>query len=114
MDKVSCGDMRQALSFFRTFLLSENTDVAEMLEIEQAANLRNDHYEIPFHHVIKSIILQNSRVYSMDNSPIMNLFEFDPMKSDSHFLNIRVLRCTCITDLVNTPFMGEASLTLMG
>ena len=91
IDKVSCGDMRQALSFFRTFLLSGNTDVAEMLEIEQSATLRNDHYEIPFHHVIKSIILQNSRLYSMDSSPIMNLFEFDPMKSDSHFLNIRVL-----------------------
>jgi len=91
IDKISCGDMRQALSFFRIFLLSGNTDVAEMLEIEQRALIKGAHYEVPFHHVIKSIILQNSRLYSMDKSLILNLFDFDPLKSDSHFMRLRVL-----------------------
>jgi hypothetical protein len=93
LDDVSGRDMRTALGFFRTFLVSGNTDVAEMLGIEEVATRRGrgSHYEIPVHHVIKSIILQHSTLYSMTNSPVLNLFDFDPNISDSHFLNLHIL-----------------------
>lgn len=57
MDDVSGRDMRTALGFFRTFLQSGNTDVEEMLKIEDDVATGGDHFEIPVHHVIKSIIL---------------------------------------------------------
>ena len=91
MDDVSGRDMRTALGFFRTFLQSGNTDVEEMLKIEQDVVMGGDHFEIPIHHVIKSIILQHSTLYSMSNSPVLNLFDFDANISDSHFLNLHLL-----------------------
>ncbi len=91
LDDVSGRDMRKALDFFRTFLVSGNTDVAEMLGIEEVASRRHGHYEIPVHHVVRSIILQHSTLYSMTHSPIMNLFDFDSNISDSYFLNLQIL-----------------------
>jgi KaiC/GvpD/RAD55 family RecA-like ATPase/2-hydroxy-3-keto-5-methylthiopentenyl-1-phosphate phosphatase len=81
--EISGGDMRTALYFFRTFLVSGNTDVDEML--------RRPLYQIPFHHVIKSIILEHSRLYRMTSSKIMNIFDFNPAHGKSHFLNLRIL-----------------------
>lgn len=34
IDEISGGDMRTALYFFRSFLLSGNTDVGEMLSLD--------------------------------------------------------------------------------
>jgi len=93
MMDISGGDMRLALHFFRTFLVSGNTDVDEMLMID----LRDREqgfiygYQIPFHHVIKSIILEHSRLYSSTRSRIMNLFDLNPECSNSQFLNLHVL-----------------------
>jgi hypothetical protein len=91
IDDASGRDMRQALSFFRTFMVSGNTNVNEMLEVEAEADRRRDHYEIPLHHVIRSIILHNSLLYSTKTSPIFNLFNFNANFSDSHFLYLHIL-----------------------
>ena len=91
IDDVSGKDMRRALDFFRTFLVSGNTDVDEMLRIEAEAERTKDHYDIPVHHVVKSIILQHSTLYANKNSPVLNLFDFDPNYSDSHFTHLRIL-----------------------
>jgi hypothetical protein len=84
MNEVSGGDMRVALHFFRTFLVSGNTDISEMLRIGLG-------YKIPFHHVIKSIILEHSRLYSASTSRIMNMFTLNPKYCTSHFLHLRIL-----------------------
>ena len=95
IDEVSGGDMRLALDFFRTFLVSGNTNISEMMRIdedvkEQSGGRRR--YQIPFHHVIKSIILEHSRLYSSSQSRIMNLFELNSAYAESHFLHLRILR----------------------
>jgi KaiC/GvpD/RAD55 family RecA-like ATPase len=92
---ISGGDMRAALYFFRTFLVSGNTDVGEMLYINELNSERGlGLYEIPFHHVLKSIILEHSRLYRMSQSKIMNTFEFNS-RAKSHFLNLRILNYLC-------------------
>lgn len=92
MDEISGGDMRQALYFLSTFLLSGNTDVEEMLRIERYARKKKiNGYQIPFHHVIKSIILEHSMLYSSSRSRIMNLFAVNPEYTNSHFLHLRIL-----------------------
>ena len=92
IDDISGGNMRLALNFFRIFLVSGNTDVNEMLMIEHRQREQGDRgYNIPFHHVIKSIILEHSRLYSGTRSRIMNLFDINPEYTNSHFLHLRVL-----------------------
>lgn len=92
IDDISGGDMRLALHFFATFLVSGNTDVDEMLRIERDSRARGKWgYQIPFHHVIKSIMLEHSRLYSCTRSRIMNLFEVDLEHTESHFIHLHVL-----------------------
>lgn len=92
INEMSGGNMRLALDFFRTFLVSGNTDVGEMLDIDRQDRERGGiGYQIPFHHAIKSIILENSRIYSESRSKVMNLFGLSPEYSSSHFLNLRIL-----------------------
>ncbi len=93
INEVSGGDMRAALSFFRTFLVSGNTDVEEMLTLNDNDLAKGfPGYEIPFHHVIKSVILEHSRLYQMSRSKILNVFDFNSaVGSTSHFTNIRLL-----------------------
>jgi len=80
MNEVSGGNMRTALDFFRTFLISGNTDITEMLRIDADPRKRGPFgYQIPFHHVIKSIILEHSRLFSRSRSRIMNLFDLNPL-----------------------------------
>lgn len=89
---ISGNDMRLALYFFRTFLISGNTDVDEMLD-KDSDNAKKGlgRYQIPFHHVIKSIVLEHSKLYQVTPSKIMNLFDFDPSCGTSHFLSLRIL-----------------------
>ena len=90
-DDVSGGDMRLALRYFRAFVSSGNTDIREMIEKEKEERRYGEHYEIPFHHFVKSIILQQSRIFATGKSPILNLFDFNQELSDSYFLNLRIL-----------------------
>jgi len=92
IEDTSGGDMRTALRFFNTFLLSGNTDVDEMLtkETQERDSGSTRGYQLPIHHVVKSIILEHSRLYSMTRSRIMNLFEV-VTESYSHFLHLRLL-----------------------
>ena len=92
MDQMSGGDMRTALHFFRTFLVSGNTDVNDMLARDardRANGLQG--YFVPFHHVVKSVILEHSRLYSSPPSRIMNVFHVNPHYTNSHFLHLRLL-----------------------
>jgi len=92
IDDVSGGNMRLALDIFTTFLVSGNTDIDAMLTIEQRErNTKGEGYQIPFHHVIKSIILGYSIVYASSRSRIMNLFDVNPQHTNSHFLHLRIL-----------------------
>jgi len=93
MMDISGGDMRVALHFFRTFLVSGNTDVDEMLTIDFRDREQGFPYgyQIPFHHVIKSIILEHSRLYSSTRSRIMNLFDLNPECTNCQFLNLHIL-----------------------
>lgn len=92
MDDISGGDMRLALRFLRIFLVSGNTDVNEMLRIDHYDREQGGMgYQIPFHHVIKSIILEHSRLYSSSRSRIMNLFDVNSKHTNSHFLHLRIL-----------------------
>jgi len=89
---VSGGNMRLALRFFTTFLVSGNTDVEEMLSIEHRQREEGGGgYQLPFHQVIKSIILEHSRLYSSSRSRIMNVFYVNPQHTNSHFLHLRIL-----------------------
>lgn len=94
INDISGGDMRQALRLFNQFMLSGNTNIDEMFEIE----LRTPngappylHYQIPIHHFIKSIILGDYRYYGTNRSFVMNSFQVNPTYSNSHFNYCRVL-----------------------
>lgn len=108
LEDISGGNMRLALYFFNIFLVSGNTDVHEMLTIENTARSNQDRYgyQIPIHHVIRSIILEHSRLYSSSRSRIMNVFNFDPETSNSHFLHLRILQYLC-NRLSNEPAEGR-------
>jgi len=92
INDISGGDMRTALRFFTTFLVSGNTDVDEMLGIEnRQRELGEIGYQIPLHHVIRSIMLEHSMLYSSSRSRIMNLFNVNPEHTSSHFVHLRIL-----------------------
>jgi hypothetical protein len=95
INDVSGGNMRQALRFIDAFMTSGNTDVDEMINVE--ANLPPGsapeiHYQIPLHHIIKSIVLEDHKYYSSSNSNIMNLFQVNPQYTNSHFTHLRILK----------------------
>jgi KaiC/GvpD/RAD55 family RecA-like ATPase len=93
IEDVCGGDMREALRLFKTFLVSGNTNVDEMLSIESSARKQGKMgYQVPLHHFVKSIVLEHSRLYSKKHSRIMNLFDTNSEYSNSHFLNLRILR----------------------
>lgn len=84
---VSGGDRREALRFINTFCVSGNTNMDEMFYIFD----KQGFYDIPFHHVIKSIMLGDSRYYRSANSPVMNVFDINPSLTFSHFLHLHIL-----------------------
>jgi len=86
--------MRQALRFINTFMTSGNTDVDEMISIESNIPPESPpvrHYQIPLHHIIKSIILEDYKYYTSSHSNIMNLFQVNPQYTNSHFMHLRIL-----------------------
>ncbi len=94
MNDISGGDMRQALRLFNQFMMSGNTDVNEMFEIELSISPKappHRHYQIPLHHIIKSIILGDYRYYGGARSYIMNLYQVNPNYSNSHFIFLHIL-----------------------
>jgi hypothetical protein len=81
------GNMRLALEYFATFLLSGATYVDKMLGIfrEQGG------YTIAFHEFIKSIMIDDRYYYSDSKSKILNVFNCGSERNSSHFTAIRVL-----------------------
>lgn len=95
IDDICGGDIRESLRFFSMFMTSGNTDLNEMFSIEKRENPFEEPwgigYTVPYHHVVKSIMLKNSIYYSIDYSPVMNIFDVNPQYSNSHFNLLRIL-----------------------
>ncbi|MFX0206664.1 MAG: hypothetical protein ACFFDT_11820 [Candidatus Hodarchaeota archaeon] len=94
IDDISGGNMRQALRFFNTYMTSGNTDVEEMISIELNVPPNSPpahHYQIPLHHMVRSIILEDYRYYTSSHSHIMNVFQVNPQYTNSHFIHLRIL-----------------------
>lgn len=103
---VSGGDMREALRFVTTFCISGNTNVAEMLNIYDRNEVMGGKgfYDIPFHHVIKSIMLGDFRYYRGERSDVLNVFDLNPTISNVQFLFLHILsylndQVNCFSDL---------------
>jgi len=92
INAISGWNMRDALNFFGTYLVSGNTDVGEMLDTDTlSAKPSGTRYQIPLHHFVRSIALENSMLYSEATSMVMNLFSVNPELTNSHFIHMRVL-----------------------
>jgi len=92
INAISGWNMRDALNFFGTYLVSGNTDVGEMLDIDTlSAKPSGTRYQIPLHHFVRSIALENSMLFSEATSMVMNLFSVNPELTNSHFIHMRVL-----------------------
>lgn len=87
INSMCFGNMRLALEYFATFLLSGATYVDKMLGIyrEQGG------YTIAFHEFIKSIMVNDRYYYSDSKSKILNVFNCSSEKNSSHFSAIRIL-----------------------
>jgi hypothetical protein len=94
INDVSGGNMREALRFINSFMTSGNTDIEEMIGIESnlpSGSPEYAHYQIPLHHIIKSIVLEDHKYYSSSRSHIMNLFQINPQYTYSHFIHLKIL-----------------------
>lgn len=88
ISKTSGGNMRRALDLFSRFLVSGNTKVKEILDVCR----REGSYTIAEHQFVKSIVLDNLRYYSEEQSYLMNVFNFDTELASSHFLKLKILK----------------------
>lgn len=73
---------------FSAFLLSGHTNTDEYI----ATFIKQNSYEVPFHHLFRSIAHENRRYYDSSKSYIENLFSLDEDGFYSHFQRIRLLR----------------------
>ncbi|MCJ7633102.1 hypothetical protein MUP77_12010, partial [Candidatus Bathyarchaeota archaeon] len=88
IESIAGANMRKGLDMFNLFLISGNTKVNEMLKY-----LRNQgSYTIAYHHVMRSIILGESKYYSSERSHVMNVFDINPNNTSSHFLHLKILK----------------------
>ena len=111
---VSGGDMREALRFVTTFCVSGNTNVKEMLDIYDRNQLieGTGSYDIPFHHVIKSIMLGDFRYYRGERSDVLNVFDLNPTISNIQFLFLHIL--SYLKDQVNCFSELDTGYILIG
>jgi len=93
INDVSGGDKRQALRFINSFMTSGNTDIEEMMTVEESIAQKEltRHYQIPLHHFVKSIMLEDSMYFSSSRSSFINLFHVNPQYTNSHFIHLRIL-----------------------
>lgn len=89
IDSVSVGNMRDALRMFNNFIVSGNTNIKEIFSKYE----KSGGYQLAYHQFIKSIILGEYRYYIQERSQLMNVFDFDPSLTDSHFHILRILKC---------------------
>lgn len=82
-EKISSGNMRNALEIFRTFATSGHTKLPRTLVSKSQ--------KIHSHEVLKSIGLSNYINYSSDTSKILNLFRIYQDGFYSHFITLRIL-----------------------
>jgi hypothetical protein len=81
---VSNGDMRYALSMFKQFVSSGNTNVNKILRVGGG-------YIVPFHEFAKSAVLGSRRFYRSSLSHIVNLFIRSSVRNASHLTACRLL-----------------------
>jgi hypothetical protein len=89
IESICYGNMRLALDMFNTFLVSGATDADKILRIYT----RYEHYTVPLHEFIKSVILRDRRYYKETNdNPIMNIFDCGLERNSSHFTGLRLIK----------------------
>jgi KaiC/GvpD/RAD55 family RecA-like ATPase len=90
---VSGGDMREALRFVTTYFVSGNTNVKEMLDKYDRNEIIEGigSYDIPLHHVVKSIMLGDFKYYRGERSDVLNVFDVNPTVSNVQFLFLHLL-----------------------
>jgi hypothetical protein len=87
LESIALGNLRDSLDFFRTFLLSENTDTSKIISFMRDG----EKYLVPDHEFIKSIALGSKQFFSEIESPILNLFSIMDMQTPSYFTKFRIL-----------------------
>ncbi len=87
IDRISVGNMREALRMFNNFIISGNTNIKDIF----SKHAQSGEYQISYHQFIKSIILGEYRYYSQERSHLMNVFDFDPSITDSCFNLLKIL-----------------------
>lgn len=94
VNNISGGNIRQALEYFSIFMTSGNTNVANIFRVETAVPenaLQEDHYQIPHHDILSSIIIGDNKFYHSNKSHILNLFQVLAPSSISHFIHLKIL-----------------------
>ena len=77
------GDVRQALEFFKSFLISGYTNVYEIAKIK--------HWTFNIHQVVKPMMIPNRIFYDETLSRIPNIFRLRNETNSSHFTGLRIL-----------------------
>ncbi|MBX3246523.1 MAG: hypothetical protein KF901_05010 [Myxococcales bacterium] len=95
LERTCVGNTRRALTMFRRFLRSGNTDVAKVLGIarENIARGKRVPYFVPFHEFTKSVMLDDRLHYREGETEdeILNVFGIANTIPTSHFTALRVL-----------------------
>ncbi len=84
---LSNGDMRVALSWFRDFMSSGNTDVEKIVNIVK----KTGEYTVGLHEFVKSAVLAARRYYSASKSHVVNLFARSSTTVASNMTAVRIL-----------------------
>lgn len=93
LERTCMGNMRRALTMFRRFLRSGNTDVRKIIAIARENARRSVPYLIPFHEFTKSVMLDDRLYYreGETDDEILNLFATSGAQPNSHFTALRIL-----------------------
>jgi hypothetical protein len=91
LERLTMGNMRSALSMFRTFISSGNTKIDKILDIYSGNKSRRVPYHVPFHEFTKSVMLGDHRYYSEAHSSVVNVFALSGYGPGSHFTALRIL-----------------------
>jgi hypothetical protein len=82
IDNLSGGNIREALSYVRTFLGSAHVNTEKISDIQ----MDKGSYTVPVHELLRAIIYKNTKYFDPSRSPIMNMFDIRNNEYKNHFL----------------------------
>ena len=89
LECTACGNMRNALNMFKTFLTSGNTKIENYI---RDYLIKKGEYIIPFHEFARSVMMQDFRYYSETRSNVViDLFSIGKGINVSPFTRLRLL-----------------------